>query len=252
MYVYNQEKINVVKEKLGFENLSNDELCKEIFKMVSERKIPNNFMSIDYGSARSAYWLEDTDIVIKVSYLIEDYDNEICFQGDIERYTYEKYKENKMCYNIYGMSDNCAVIICEELDTELSVENLMEYGLDDLLHYLQYEVNVEPEYLYDEDDFYSFLSDYLEDYLIDREYDIFTEDFHINNVGIGPNGEIKILDLGYGDLAGESAEKATLDVLRKGKIARGSKAFYSGSSNRLKFFKNKYKEIGVDLDEIMA
>lgn len=208
MYIYNKEKIELLRKKLKLEELSYDEMCKFLFTMLARegnKEYKNkNFTEIGTGSSRQAFLVKDLSIVIKISYEMINYDKEICFQGAIEKNMYEQYKDNELCYEIYGISNNCSIIICEELDTDFSISNLYDYGLDNLYNYIK---NIYNEYNKDDEEnelseyeFYYWLDDYIADYVEDNYFNPF-DDIGLSNIGISKKtGELKILDLGYGDV----------------------------------------------------
>lgn len=214
MYIYNKEKIELLRKKLDLENLSYDEMCKFLFIALTRKDKKEYrdkiFTDIGVGSSRQAFLIKDLSIVIKISYWMIDYDNEICFQGAVEKNMYEQYKEEDLCYEIYGISNNYGIIICEELDTNFSLSNLYDYGLDSLYNYIintfnRYDIDNEsdiiPEY-----EFECCLEDYIADYIEDNYFNPF-DDIGLSNVGISKKtGELKILDLGYGDFQDSAAD----------------------------------------------
>lgn len=233
MKIYNKERISEVREKLKLEILSYDDMCKFIFNSISKNYTfcKNNFSMINEGSARAAYSIKGTDVVVKVSYYMEDYDKEVCLQGAIEQRAFEKYKDHDLCYEIYGFSDNCGLVFCQELESQLTLENVLDYGLKDLYNYINniFLENGDCECEMDEETF----ADYLEaniSHFLERNKNVPFEDIYIDNIGIDKEyGELKILDLGYGDddfLAEEVLEELLIDGKR---IIRGASDFYSWS-----------------------
>lgn len=222
MYIYDYEKIKQVKETLEVTNMTDNELCKFLYEIFTRNDqtdfCKEHFIFLGEGSARCAYLLKNTDIVIKFGMLIEDYESEICFQGAIEKNMYDKYCKNELCYKIYGISDNYGIIFCEKLETDLSLSNLIDYGLDDIYNYMLTEADAET---LSEDEFYDMISEYIEDYLLDRGYDLVFDDIHIDNIGIDEDGVIKVLDLGYGDGSIAVVDLAEQLLQKDNKVIRG-------------------------------
>lgn len=199
MYIYNEEKIKNVKEILKLNDCSDDKMCEIIFNKLRDVKaFKEYFTYINEGSDRAAYRLKETDIVIKINLSLPNYNDGLCFQGAIEKEMYEKYKDNDLCYEIYGISDNYSIIFCEYLDTDFSPLNLLNLNSLDLYYYVIEEMDAGEVENIDEFEFYEMLSYIIEEFL-NKHYDNVFKDVHIDNVGLDKDGQIKILDLGYGD-----------------------------------------------------
>lgn len=240
MKVYNEEKMQEIRSKLGLKHMSYDEMCYFLFNVFINHEnfefYKDNFNVINEGSARTAYSIKNADAVIKISHDMEDYDKEVCLQGAIEHRMFEEYKEEDLCYEIYGFSNNYGVIFCQELETYLSNENIINYGLMDLYNYIKniYEEDGN-EIEMSEDSFNEYIVDNIVDYLNDNceGYCIF-DDIHIDNIGIDKEyGELRILDLGYGD-TGSIAEEVMQELLEdKTHIIRGAANFNSTTIEQL-------------------
>ena len=135
MKIYNEEKMKEIRNKLGLEYMSYDDMCHFLFNKIMNKEeefCKEHFRIISEGSSRTAYSIINADAVMKISYCMENYEEEVCLQGAIENRMFEKYSEEELCYEIYGFSDNYGVIFCQELETYLSNEKLIDYGLEDL------------------------------------------------------------------------------------------------------------------------
>ena len=70
MYIYNKEKIELLRKKLKLEKLSYDEMCKFLFTTLARednKEYKNkNFTEIGTGSSRQAFLVKDLPIVIKI------------------------------------------------------------------------------------------------------------------------------------------------------------------------------------------
>lgn len=239
MKIYNEEKMKEIRSELGLEYMSYDDMCYFLFnKIVSgeETFYKKHLRIINEGSSRTAYSIINADAVIKISHYMENYEKEVCLQGAIENRMFEKYNEEELCYEIYGFSDNYGVIFCQELETYLSSENLIDYGLTDLYEYIKniYE-NTEDAEEMSEDDFYYYIEDNIIYYLEDnyQDYYIF-DDIHLDNIGIDKEyGKLRLLDLGYGDTS-SVAEEVTQELLEDGThIIRGLSNFNSPAIHKL-------------------
>lgn len=246
MKIYNQEKMNEIRKKLKLEDLSYDEMCKFIFNSISNQTkfYKYNFTYIDEGSSRAAYGIDDFDVVVKMSFNIEDYDKEVCFQGIIEQRTFEQYKDHSLCYEIYGFSDNCGLVFCKRLEDYLSLETINRHELVSLYDYITNDMFCDDYEIdnIDEDVFNCYLENGITNYLYETYEYIPFDDIHINNVGIDTEyNELKILDLGYGDhnIEREILEELLIDGSR---IIRGVLRFggledivrrYGGRDNKI-------------------
>lgn len=239
MKIYNEEKMEEIRSKLGLEYMSYDDMCYFLFcKIMSREKTfcKKHFRIINEGSSRTAYSIINADAVMKISHYMENYEKEVCLQGAIENRMFEKYSEEELCYEIYGFSDNYGVIFCQELETYLSSENLIDYGLTDLYEYIKnIHKDTKDEEEMSEDDFYYYIEDNINYYLEDnyQDYCIF-DDIHIDNIGIDKEyGKLRLLDLGYGDI-GSVAEEVTRELLEDGThIIRGLCDFNSTAIHEL-------------------
>lgn len=239
MKIYNEEKMEEIRSELGLEYMSYDDMCYFLFNKImssEETFCKKHFRIINEGSSRTAYSIINADAVIKISHYMENYEKEICLQGAIENRMFEKYREEELCYEIYGFSDNYGVIFCQELETYLSSENIIDYGLTDLYEYIKniYEDTEDAEEM-SEDDFYYYIEDNINCYLQDnyQDYYIF-DDIHLDNIGIDKEyGKLRLLDLGYGDTS-SVAEEVTKELLEDGThIIRGLSNFNSTAIHKL-------------------
>lgn len=253
MKIFNEVKMQEIRAALGFEHLSYDEMCERVFDSTINREdkdfFRKNFTFIGEGSDRVAYSLDKIEAVVKVDFNIENYENEVSLQGAIEKRVYEKFKDYDSCYEIYGFSDNCGVIFCQELESCLTDVTILDYGLTDLYCYIK---NIFYRYEDTEDEmesdcFYEYLENNIVDYLEDVYEELPFDDIHIDNIGIDKQeGTLKVLDLGYGDYD-SAAEEVLEDLLIKSdKIIRGARNF---NSCRISNLINRY---GGYRNEIIA
>ena len=190
MYIYNEDKIKEVARALNFQG-NFDDMCKHIFYEYTTNR--SQFEFINEGSDRSAMLVKGTDIVVKIAINGSEIyrENSIDCQGAIEKMMYDEYKDETYVADFYGFSNNYCVIFMEKLDDPCNFTKIRNRDSD--------FVNFINENYYEKNDRDAiFIETYIYDYMQQQGYS-YINDLHVTNVGIDSEGNLRILDLGYGD-----------------------------------------------------
>lgn len=190
MYIYNENKLEEVARALDFQG-DFDEMCAYIFNRYGNSE---RFEFIDEGSDRTAVLVKGTNVVVKIAHKCSCYqEDSIDCQGAIEKMTYDEYRNKGYIAEFYGFSNNFCIIFMERL---MSVYNF-EIIKDKDTNFVEYVKKYCGDRA-DEGTLYIFIDNNIETYI--KEYygsDIY--DVHASNIGFDSEGNVKILDLGYGD-----------------------------------------------------